>query len=117
MHANVADQTAKKKFPGWDAHACDDGHVFTAPAGSFRASPFGLYDLLGNATEWCEDTYRRDAYSSHARRDPLIREGSTYQVVRGGTFYYPPEGVRCAHRGLFAPGDSSNLLGFRLVRD
>jgi len=48
-----------------------DSFIYTAPVGSFRVSRLGLYDLGGNATEWCEDWDRQDLH---------------YRVLRGGSF-------------------------------
>ena len=35
----------------------NDGYLFTAPVGTYRPNPFGIYDLGGNASEWCEDRF------------------------------------------------------------
>ena len=47
VHANVADDSAQRRFPGWVTFSCNDGYVNTAPGGSFLGNAFGLNDMLG----------------------------------------------------------------------
>ncbi len=114
---NIADGTAKAKFSGWMAIRSRDGHVFTAPVGSFdRVNPFGLADMQGNVAEWCSDWYDAEYYAKSPAADPKgPASAGSFRVIRGGSWYYDPVGCRSAYRDLGAPTFRLNHIGFRVV--
>ena len=66
--------------------AGNDGFAGTAPVGSFRPNPFGLYDTHGNVWEWCQDGYDDRGYKEDVAYDPVGPEDAERRVVRGGCF-------------------------------
>ncbi|MGE3408173.1 MAG: SUMF1/EgtB/PvdO family nonheme iron enzyme [Pirellulales bacterium] len=77
----------------------------THPAGQLQANPFGLYDMHGNVSEWCQDVYNGRTYlnrQSGITTDPVGPDVGNQRVLRGGSWY--------SHSGL-------SLAAFRLVRD
>jgi len=86
------------------------------PVGRLRPNGAGLHDMSGNACEWCQDIYHRQAYERHGQLNPLFNGEGTCRVVRGGSFRYGAKDIRCTDRGLAVPEHQEGDLGFRLVR-
>ncbi len=93
-----------------------DRSEYTAPVGSFAPNKFGLYDMMGNVWEWVDDCW-------HANYDEAPSDGSSWQkqhcakhVIRGGSWYSPPERVRSAVRYKFGTNINRTKVGFRIAR-
>jgi formylglycine-generating enzyme required for sulfatase activity/tRNA A-37 threonylcarbamoyl transferase component Bud32 len=115
--ANVADESAAQRFPGWTAFACSDRFVQLAPVGSLAPNAFGLADTLGNAFEWTRDCWRDD-YTDAPTDGSAIQDGDCAEhEARGGSWFTAPEFVRSNYRNRFAAEYRSSSLGFRLVRE
>ncbi len=84
-----------------------DGHVLTAPVGSYPtgASASGALDLVGNAWEWAR---RVEAFD-------LTPQPADRQVIRGGGFAAAPHAQRTTKRALYAPARPYPNVGFRCV--
>jgi formylglycine-generating enzyme required for sulfatase activity len=93
-------------------------HEYLVKVGSFVANPFGLYDMLGNASEWCEDWLGEYPTASKGEQiDPTGPAEGERRVVRGGE--YGSSAFRCrpaSRAGILPSYRPSISVGFRLVR-
>jgi len=87
------------------------------PVGQKKPNSFGLFDMQGNATEWCVDQFDDNFYSraESAGPDPLCRSGSEDRVNKGGCAFQDELRCRSAYRGRDGPSDTDSDLGFRAV--
>src|SRR5262249_50671553 len=120
--ANMADQAGaregRKESPRWDALALEgnDGHVYTAPVGSYRPNAWGLSDMHGNVWEWCSDWYGEDYYAKAPREGPEGAATGHRRVRRGGAWHSYPLWARAAFRNYNTPQSRYLNLGLRVAR-
>jgi eukaryotic-like serine/threonine-protein kinase len=92
----------------------------TMPVGSLKPNDWGLFDMLGNALEWCFDLNVPDpeladkGFDDNPTSQPLETAGR--RVTRGGAFHLPPVYARCGARSIFRPDNRSFNFGFRPAR-
>jgi formylglycine-generating enzyme required for sulfatase activity len=80
----------------------DDGvEPYTSPVGVFAPNGYGLYDMSGNVSEFCND---------------WVPGYEGLRVLRGGSSGWTAPGVSCGHLSGLGPDGVNDNAGFRTVR-
>ena len=121
QYANVNDLSHIKanpdRSPSKSNANCSDGYAYTSPVGSFPPNAWGLFDMLGNATEWVEDCFHQGYL--HAPPDGSAWIGCSAvagHMQRGGSFESDVQFVRPASRWALNGELPETDSGFRVVR-
>lgn len=112
----------------------DDGHLTTAPVRSYRPNGYGLYSMVGNVWEWCNDVFDPRYYHDSPVDDPrgprpaddsnaaaeVDLNAEQWRVMRGGSYLCHDSycyRYRVAARSANTEGSATANLGFRCARD
>jgi formylglycine-generating enzyme required for sulfatase activity len=91
------------------------------PVGSLQPNDLGLFDMLGNAQEWCQDqafyyalgALGKPSEDQEQKRDTTDRPN---RVLRGNSFTSAAVFVRSANRSWIDPGNRGYNIGFRAAK-
>ncbi len=112
---NYADESARRLFNDY-IKGYNDGFAGSAPAGSFAASPIGLFDMGGNVAEWIHDLYTTyPAAGANLERDPMGPLDGKFHVIRGSSWQHATiSELRWSYRDYGDEGRPD--VGFRIAR-
>ena len=82
-----------------------------------RPTPFGLYDIIGNAAEWVSDCYRPTYSGAPVDGSPHLQDPCLLRVLRGSGHYSPPYSIRLGYRAPSLPYDEYTSYGIRVVTE
>lgn len=97
-----------------------DGYKGTAPARSFPANNYGLYNVSGNVWEWCSDWFSPTYHVYDTKENPKGIPNGTSKVIRGGSYLCHESycnRYRVAARSSSTPDSSTGHMGFRCVKE
>jgi len=124
--ANLADKNLRRMdklgwglpvgaVPPWKPaiESVDDGHRVSAPIGSFKPNPWGVFDMHGNVAEWTRSAYKPYPYKDDDGRN--ARDGAAKRTVRGGSWYDRPKQATSSFRMQYYAHQKVYNVGFRVV--
>jgi formylglycine-generating enzyme required for sulfatase activity len=100
-----------------DLRRYQDGYFGTSAVASFSPNSYGLYDMLGNVSEWTQDCYQDSHKDKDSRQGPREQAACTTRVVRGSDWAGDAASLRLSYRQGVNSATTSNRIGFRVARD
>jgi formylglycine-generating enzyme required for sulfatase activity len=107
-YENARDIAAKDLDASVPIANCNDGFIETSPVGTFKANPWGLFDMLGDVSQWMENCPQ----IGYPGKDSIPCRG---KALRGASWAGIPIAVRAASRGGEPVDTRSSCYGFRLA--
>ncbi|MCA2655341.1 SUMF1/EgtB/PvdO family nonheme iron enzyme [Microcystis sp. M061S2] len=87
----------------------------THPVGQKKPNAWGLYDMIGNVFEWCEDNSAYNYIGAPTDGSAWLTDEHDYPRLRGGSWCCDPFFCRSAYRSNYVRDGYSNVDGFRVV--
>ncbi len=102
-------------YAWFEGNAWDVEQKYARQVGQKYPNAFDLYDMHGNACEWCSDWYDENYYSESHEVDPQGPSTGRFRVLRGGSWQFTSWRCRSAIRSRNLPNIKFMSFGFRVV--
>ncbi len=79
----------------------------------FQPNEIGIYDMSGNAWEWCQDSPY--TYTEEAQTDPYFKTSGEFRMMRGGSAASKWDACRISNRSKIPACNVKSTFGFRLA--
>jgi formylglycine-generating enzyme len=92
----------------------DDGFMYSSPVASYFSNDWGLYDMAGNVSEWCQDAYYAASVPTVWDLNPTyFKDSEPRKIIRGGSWKDIAFYLECGTRDFEYQDTSKSFLGFR----
>jgi formylglycine-generating enzyme required for sulfatase activity/tRNA A-37 threonylcarbamoyl transferase component Bud32 len=88
----------------------------TWPCGRLKPNDLGLFDIYGNALEWCQDIQGERYKEGDDEESTFVVLMDPLRALRGGSFNLQPSFVRSAFRNAYRPVSNYIPVGLRPAR-
>jgi formylglycine-generating enzyme required for sulfatase activity/ankyrin repeat protein len=85
------------------------------PIKQYKPNKLGIYDLVGNVSEWTDDWYFDQSFENYLDENSIVPRYGKFKIIKGGSWYEPPIAVRNSFRKFSNPDSKNEELGFRLA--
>jgi hypothetical protein len=117
------DGTLLVNFKQGEGDYTEDGANFTLPVMSYAPNEFGVYNMVGNVSEWVLDAYSPSTFAFVSDVNPVLlydadtldAEAMRRKVVRGGSFVSNAKALSPFSRDFELQDNAHCFIGFRCV--
>jgi eukaryotic-like serine/threonine-protein kinase len=97
------------------AYYLENSNSTTNPVAQKKPNSLGIYDLMGNVWEWCQDYYDNELLEKKDEDSSYLPKNGKYRVVRGGSFKDLAINLRLSARMGYLPEERTEHIGFRII--